>query len=115
MFFGRRWSPLDSTLHPAATARTCRLGTVEEAPQQMRQNHKDQGVQQQTAHLGNALACGDPATCNLTGQLERLGAGNGNERGKWDDLLDGIHFIKSIQNFYRRGCRNVFTGLKTEC
>ena len=80
-------------LHPAPTARTRRLGAVEEAPQQVRQNDKHQGVQNQTAQLGNALACGDPAACNLAGQFERLRAGDGNECSKGDDLLGGIHLL----------------------
>ena len=60
----------------------------------MRQNDKHQGVQKKTAELGNTLACGDPAAEHSACQLKRLRAGDGNERGKGDDLLDGIHLIK---------------------
>ena len=87
-------------LNSAPAAGACRLGAVEEAPQQVRQNDKHKSVQNQTSQLGNALACGDPATCNLAGQLERLGAGDGNECGKGNDLLDGVHFIMSLRIFY---------------
>jgi len=86
---------LPLVLNTAAAARPCRLGTVEEAPQQVRQNDENQCVQEQTAQLGDTLACGDPAACNLTRQLERLGAGDGDEGGKGNDLLDGIHLYKS--------------------
>ena len=81
-------------LHPAAAAGACSLGAVEEAPQEVRQNDEHQGVQNQTAQLGNTLACCDPAAEHLTGQFERLGAGDGNERGKGNDLLDGIHLLR---------------------
>ena len=87
-------------LNPAAAAGTRRLGAVEETPQEVRQNDKHQGVQQQTAQLGNTFACGDPTAEQLASQLERLGAGKGNEGGKGNELLDGIHFINSLQNFY---------------
>ena len=83
----------------ASAARACRLGAIEETPQEVRQNDKHQGVQQQTTQLGNTLACGDPAAEQLAGQLERLGAGDGNKGGKGNDLLDWVHFIKSTQNF----------------
>ena len=78
----------------APAARACRLGSVEKAPQEVRQNDEHQGVQQQTAQLGNTLACCDPAAEQLTGQIERLRAGDGNERGKGDDLLDWVHLIR---------------------
>ena len=83
---------LDLNSTPAARSR--RFGSVEEAPQEVRQNDEHQGVQQQTAQLGNTLACGDPAAEHLTGQIERLGAGDGNKGGKGDDFLDGIHLIR---------------------
>ena len=79
----------------APAARTCRLGAVEETPQEVRQNDENQSVQQQTAQLGNTLACGDPAAEQLAGQIERLGAGDGDEGGKGDDLLDGIHLLRT--------------------
>jgi hypothetical protein len=83
------------TLHPTAAARTCRLRTVEKAPQEVRQNDENQGVQKQTAQLGNTLACGDPATEQLTGQLKCHGAGDGNKGGKGDDLLDWVHLLRT--------------------
>jgi len=60
----------------------------------VRQNDKHKSVQQQTAQLGNTLACCDPTAEQLTGQIERLRAGDGNKGGKGDDLLDGIHLIR---------------------
>jgi len=81
-------------LNPAAAAGTCRLGAVEESPQQVRQNYENQCVQHQTAQFGNTLACGYPAAEHLAGQLKRLRAGDGNERGKRDDLLDRVHLIE---------------------
>ena len=81
-------------LNPASAARASRLGAVEETPQEVRQNDENQSVQQQTAQLGNTLACGDPAAEQLAGEVKRHGAGDGNERGKRDDFLDGIHLIR---------------------
>ena len=89
-------------LNPAAAAGTRRLGTVEETPQKVRQNDKHQGVEQQTAQLGNTFACGDPAAEQGTSQFEGLGAGDSNERGKGDELLDGIHLIRVKENIYVR-------------
>ena len=63
-------------------------------PQQVRQNDKHKGMEQKTADLGNTFSCGDPAAEHCAGQLKRLRAGDGDERGKGDDLLDGIHLIE---------------------
>ena len=68
----------------------------------MRQNDENQSVQQQTAQLGNTLACGDPAAEKGTSQLKSHGAGDGNERGKGDDLLDWVHLIRVKENIYVR-------------
>ena len=85
---------MDNLSRSASAARTRRLGAVEETPQEVRQNDKHKGVQQQTAQLGNALACCDPAAEQLAGQLKCHGAGDGDEGGKGDDLLNGIHLIR---------------------
>jgi len=58
------------------------------------QNDKHKGVQKKTAELGNTFSCGDPAAEHRAGQLKRLRAGDGDERGKGNDLLDGIHLIR---------------------
>ncbi len=87
-----RGVPVD--LHSTPAAGACRLGAVEELPQQVRQNDKHQGMEQQAAQLGNTFACGDPAAEQGASQIEGLGAGDSNERGKWDELLDGIHLIE---------------------
>jgi len=63
----------------------------------VRQNDENQGVQKQTAQLGNTLACGDPAAEHLAGQLECHGAGDGNKGGKGDDLLDWVHLIRAYK------------------
>jgi len=68
----------------------------------VRQNDENQSVQQQTAQLGNTLACGDPAAEQLASEVKRLGAGDGDKGGKGDDLLDWVHLIKEMKLILQR-------------
>jgi len=76
----------------------------------VRQNDENQSVQQQTAQLGNTLACGDPAAEQVAGQLECHGAGDGDEGCKGDDLLDWVHLIR-VYKILSRETRLALTAL----